>query len=516
MRYIAAIDIGTSACKTALLDENGQVAAAVQRKYGVYHPEPGWAEQDAEEWWTAAASGMRACLDQSGISARAVVGVGVAGQSWSCIPVTEDGHPLARTPIWMDTRARDICREVEKNVGRQRIFETAGNPFQAGYQTPKILWFQRAMPEVYQQTACFLTSNGFIVMRLAGAGVKVMDRSQSYGIHCYDFTHGRYDRPLAEAMGISLEKLPPVVDCHQIVGVVTEAAAEQTGLMAGTPVVAGGLDAACGTLGAGVCRAGQTQEQGGQAGGMSICLDAPLAHPKLILSPHVIPGKYLLQGGTVGGGASMKWLTQELGEAERQYCKIHGGSPMALLDEMAAQVPPGSDGLVFLPYLAGERSPIWDPEACGVWFGLDYQKTKGHLFRSLMEGVAYALRHNLETAAEAGVTVEDLYAVGGSANSGIWTQIKADVTQRTVYVTDSDEATTRGAAILAGVAMGVYPGFGEAVERLLTVKRRYRPQEGLTSVYGDRYEIYRRLYPALEHLMAMTVRQRKEEEGVTQ
>ena len=512
MRYIAAIDIGTSACKTAFLDENGQTVASAQRKYEVYYPEPGWAEQDAEDWWVAAASGIQDCLRQSGISANEIAGVGVAGQSWSCIPVSEDGHTLARTPIWMDTRARDICQEIEQCIGIKRIFETAGNPFQAGYQTPKILWFQRARPDIYQRTARFLTSNGFIVMRLTG--VPVMDRSQSYGIHCYNFSQGYYDKSLAHGMGISLEKLPPVVDCHKIVGLVTKEAAEQTGLMPGTPVVAGGLDAACGTLGAGVCQGGQTQEQGGQAGGMSICLDTAIAHPKLILSPHVIPGKYLLQGGTVGGGASMKWLTQELGEPEREYCQTHGGSPMALLDELAEQVPPGSDGLVFLPYLAGERSPIWDPEACGVWFGLDFQKTRGHLFRSLMEGVAYALRHNLETAEETGVAVQELYSVGGSANSLLWTQIKSDVTGRTVFVTDSDEATVRGAAILAGVAVGIYAGFDEAVKQLVTVKRRHQPQKSLEGVYGARYEVYRNLYPALKDLMKAASRNRKVEEGV--
>ena len=509
MSYLAAIDIGTSACKTAILHENGQVVASSNQTYPVHRPRPGWAEQDAEDWWNAAVIGLRSCLQRAGISAGDIAGIGIDGQSWSCIPVTEAGETLAKTPIWMDTRAQDICREVETAVSAERIFSTARNPFQAGYQTPKILWFQRERPEIYKQADYFMTSNGFIAMRLTGRAV--MDRSQSYGTHFYDFSKGQYDRELAHDMGVDLQKLPPVVECSQIVGHVTRAVGACTGLLPGTPVVAGGLDAACGTLGAGVCRPGQTQEQGGQAGGMSICLDRPTAHPKLILSPHVVSGLYLLQGGTVGGGASMKWLTQELGTPEQVYCAEHGGSPMRKLDALAEEVPPGSDGLVFLPYLAGERSPIWDPDACGVWFGLDFRKTRGHLFRSLLEGTAYALRHNLETAEEVGVHAEDLYAMGGSANSRLWTQIKADITGRRVYVTDSDDATVRGAAILAGVATEVYESFQSAVAQTVTVRRIHDPQSALGALYEQRYQIYRRLYPALCPIMKDAAAQQRAE-----
>jgi xylulokinase len=255
--------------------------------------------------------------------------------------------------------------------------------------------------------------------------------------------------------------------------------------------VAGGLDAACGTLGAGVIETGQTQEQGGQAGGMSICTDAYAADIRLILGMHVVPGRWLLQGGTTGGGGALKWLRDTV-------CPELSFEEMSSL---AGDVPAGSGGVLFLPYMAGERSPIWNPNATGVFFGLDYAKTRGHMIRALMEGVAYALRHNLETAAGAGAHVHSMRAMGGSANSLVWTQIKADVTGRQIDVPQSDTATTLGAAILAGVGTGVYGGFPEAVKKTISVRRIHAPNAALRDVYEEGYQRYRALYERLEPMM---------------
>jgi xylulokinase len=256
-------------------------------------------------------------------------------------------------------------------------------------------------------------------------------------------------------------------------------------------VVAGGLDAACGTLGAGVVSPGQTQEQGGQAGGMSICIDQYAADPSLILGFHVAPGRWLLQGGTTGGGGALKWLRETM-------CPEASFWEMSSLAEKA---PAGSGGVTFLPYMAGERSPLWNPKACGVFFGLNFGVTRGQMIRACMEGVAYALRHNLETAEAAGAKADTLRAMGGSANSRIWTQIKADVTGCRIEVPASDTATTLGAAILAGVGTGVYGSFEEAAERTVSVKMTYAPDPEMRAVYDKGYETYRKLYPALEEIM---------------
>jgi hypothetical protein len=248
-------------------------------------------------------------------------------------------------------------------------------------------------------------------------------------------------------------------------------------------------------------RNGETQEQGGQAGGMSICTDTYKADPRMILSYHVVPDCWLLQGGTTGGGGVMRWLEREFADYEREEGKRVGKSSLQLFNEIAEKVAPGSDGLVFLPYMSGERSPIWDPDAKGVFYGLDFSKTKGHFVRAAMEGVALSLKHNLDVAKEAGAEVSVLRAMGGSANSLLWTQIKSDVTGKPIVVPSSDTATTLGAAILAGVGVGMYKEFAEAVELTVENKRFHKPNEDNFEVYEKNYQIYLELYNQLKDTM---------------
>ncbi|MDD3197917.1 MAG: FGGY-family carbohydrate kinase, partial [Eubacteriales bacterium] len=280
-----------------------------------------------------------------------------------------------------------------------------------------------------------------------------------------------------------------------------ELAAAQTGLKQGTPVVAGGLDAACGTLGAGVCKPGQTQEQGGQAGGMSICVDSALAHPQLILSPHLVPGQWLLQGGTVGGGGTLAWFSRELGAAEEQIGRENSLSPFIVMDDEASESPLGSRGLIYLPYMAGERSPIWDAKAQGVFFGLGYDKKRGDLIRSILEGTAFALEHNVRIAREVGAEISEFRAMGGAANSRIWTQIKADITGTEFVVPSADTATTWGAAMVAGVGAGVYKSYEQAVDMTVSIQRRHQPDMDKHDAYEPYYEIYESLYPSLKDAM---------------
>ena len=302
-------------------------------------------------------------------------------------------------------------------------------------------------------------------------------------------------------LGIPMEFLPDIVSCDHVVGTVTEKAAGECGLAEGTPVVAGGLDAACGTLGAGVIHPGETQEQGGQAGGMSICMDTYKADPRLILGFHVVHGQWLLQGGTTGGGGVMRWFEREFAGYEREMQKQNGKSSLVQLNEIANEAAPGSDGVVFLPYMAGERSPIWNPDAKGVFYGLDFSKTKGHMVRACMEGVAFSLRHNLEVAEEAGADAQVLRAMGGSANSLLWTQIKSDITGKPILVPSSDTATTLGAAILAGVGVGFYKDYEEAVSLTVKTTREHQPNPENKAVYDRNYQTYLKLYDSLKDLM---------------
>lgn len=496
---LLGIDIGTSACKVAIFRKNGEVVAAANGDYKVYYPKPGYAEQDPDEWWRAVCKATKECITKGAVDPSDIAGIGVDGQSWSAIAVDKRGNVLARTPIWMDNRSSDICGRLNRKIGEDEIFRASGNPLTAQYTTGKVLWYQENLPKVYQETDKILQSNAFIVYRLTG---KIsQDICQSYGWHCFDMERGTWNEDMRKAMGIPEGFLPEISPCHAVVGTVTKTAAKESGLVEGIPVVAGGLDAACGTLGAGVLNNGETQEQGGQAGGISICTDTYKADPRLILSHYVVPGYWILQGGTTGGGGVMRWMEREFGDYERMMADELGKSSLMQFNEIAGKVAPGSDGVVFLPYMSGERTPIWDPYAKGVFYGLDFSKTKGHMVRAAMEGVAYSVRHNLETAKEAGASVEVLRGMGGSANSLLWTQIKSDITGKPIEVPDSDTATTLGAVILAGVGVGLYRDFKEAVELTVTVKRKHQPNPEVKEVYDRNYEIYLELYKNLKETM---------------
>ena len=488
--YLLGIDIGTSSCKVALFDPDGKVAASGGSDYPVSYPRKGWAEQDPGDWWEGVCRAVREMIGNHGIDPGRIAGIGVDGQSWSAVALDASGEVLCPTPIWTDTRGAAICRETADRIGEEKLFSVCGNPVQPGYTWPKILWYREHRPEVFRKTEKILQSNSYIVYRMTGE--MTQDLSQGYGLACFDMRSGRWDEEACRMLDIPRKFLPEIMPCHRIAGKLTREAAGQTGLKEGIPVVAGGLDAACGTLGAGVIDPGQTQEQGGQAGGMSICIGQYAADPRLILGFHVVPGRWLLQGGTTGGGGALKWLRETM-------------FPDLSFEEMstlADQAPAGSGGVTFLPYLAGERSPIWNPDACGVFFGLNFGVNRGQIIRACMEGVAYALRHNLETAEAAGARAETLRAMGGSANSRVWTQIKADVTGRGIEVPASDTATTLGAAVLAGVGTGVWRDFGDAVRQTVRVRKTYTPDPAAKAVYDRGYETYRQLYERLKDLMS--------------
>ena len=348
---LLGIDIGTSACKVAVFDKDGHVAASVTEDYPVYYPHTGWAEQNPDDWWEGVSKAIRRLMDSPDVSPEEIVGVGVDGQSWSAVAVDKEGKVLCPTPIWMDTRSNDICQEMTAKIGAERIFAVDGNPLQPMYTTPKVLWYERTMPELYGRIDKILQCNGFIVYRLTGAVTQ--DLSQGYGWHCFDMRRGCWNLEMAGELGIPERFLPEITACDAVVGHVTAQAAAQCGLLEGTPVVAGGLDACCGTLGVGVSEPGETQEQGGQAGGMSICMDQYHADPRLILGYHVVPGRSALKScvGAIGSAKS----TSTVPSASARTV-IEQGVPSAVLPSSSAvRVPDASIPLHDL--LASETVP---------------------------------------------------------------------------------------------------------------------------------------------------------------
>lgn len=488
---LLAIDQGTSGCKMTIFDVEGRVIASTTKSYPTYYPQEGYVEQDPLDWWNSVIQGIKEMLQEKSIRPENIKGIGIDGTSWACIPIDQAGEVLHPAMIWLDHRAQKQAEWMKKIVGEEKLIEVSGNPVDAAYITPKMLWLKENKPEIFDKTYKFLQSNAYIAFKLTGQ--LSQDYSQGYGFHFFNMTTGEWDQNIADQLGLSLDLMAPIVNCHQVVGTITESVALATGLCIGTRVVAGGLDAACCTLGAGVINEGQTQEQGGQAGGMSIALKNPLIHPKLILGYHVIPKMWLLQGGSSGGGGTLNWFNRELGHAEQLQALGNNSNPFSIMSDEAELVAPGSDGIIFLPYMKGERSPLWNSKAKGVYYGLSFDKTRAHMIRSTMEGVGYSLLHNIQTAEEVGAVVGKLSSVGGSANSHVWTQLKADITGRVIEVPYSDHATTLGAALLAGVGVGIYKDFEDAVQKTVKIQRVHQPDETRHLQYAPFYHDYIKL-----------------------
>jgi len=481
---ILTLDNGTSSTKAALWSLDGRILAEASQAYPLHQPQPTWAEIDAEVWWQAACQTIQAVLAHSGVPAAAVQAVALDGISWTLLAVDRALRPLYPALIWLDRRAESEAAEMQAAPQAAGWLELSGNPLDPAYITPKLRWLQRHQPPVFEQADCFLTSSGFLTARLCGE--LTCDLTQAYGYHFFDMRQARWDETAAQALGVPLEKMPPLRACGDVVGRVTHQAAALTGLAAGTPVLAGCLDAAAGALGAGVTRPGQANEQGGQAGGMAISLAQPVVEPRLILSRHVLPGQFLLQGGTVGGGA-LGWLRGLLGE----------NLSFEQLSAEAAQSTPGAGGVIFLPYLAGERTPLWNSQLRGVFSGLSYTTARRDLARAVLEGCALAVYHNIQVAAGHGAQVDEYLGSGGATRSPIWCQIKADLYGKPFVVAHRAGGGAGGHLLglfaLGLAALGGCASAGAEVETLLCERAVYEPDPANHACYAELFEKYLRL-----------------------
>ena len=489
--YIVAVDIGTSSTKTALFAEDGTLVAQASEDYPLQRPRPAWAEMDALDWWRATCVTIRRVLSVAGVAADRVAGVGVDGLGWTLVPVDEQGDPLCPAMIWLDRRAGAENAWLRSLPQADHLVDLVANPLDEAYITPKLVWLRQHAPKVFDAAERFLTSSGFIVRCLTGESS--CDFTQAYGFHFFDIRRARWDEEAARLIGVPLEKLPPLYPPTAVVGHVSSAAAQATGLAPGIPVIAGALDAAAGALGAGVVRLGQTVDQGGQAGGMLMSVDHVIVEPALIFSHHVLPGQYLFQSGTVGGG-SLGWFRDVFGEAEIRRAVELGCSPFDLMSAQAEETSPGANGVIFLPYMAGERTPLWSTDARGVFFGLSYATARGDVVRAIMEGCAFAVYHNLKIAERSGVTVKEWIGNGGATRSAVWCQIKADVTNKPfVLATQRDGSPgghTLGLYVMVAHAVGLCDNMAEHIEALLPVRRVFEPSSARHALYEELFGVY--------------------------
>ncbi len=498
MALLLGIDVGTTGAKAILINAEGRVLASATTEYPLLMPHPGWTEQDPEVWWNATTTSVRRALEGARISSSEITGIGLTGQMHSLVPLDETGQVLRPAILWNDQRTADECDWITEQVGAARVLQLTGNPILSGFTAPKIIWMRRHEPDLYRQIRHILLPKDFVRYRLTGEfAIDVTDAS---GTSLFDVSRRAWSAEMLNALDIPEQWLPHVAESPELVGTVSQAAAAAWGLPAGVPVVAGGGDQAAQAVGTGIVRQGVVSVTIGTSGVVFAHLDAVHANPggRLHLFCHAVPGRWHLMGVMLSAGGSLRWLRDTI----RHEAWFRGNrDPYDVMSDEAATVPVGAEGLIFLPYLSGERTPHADPHARGAFIGLTLRHQRPHLIRAVMEGVSMGLRDSLELIRGIGLPVTEIRASGGGTRSLLWRQILADLFQADVATVSTTEGAAFGAALLAGVGCGVFGGIERACDATIAVTDRATPDPQRVQIYERIYEVYRDLYPAVSPAM---------------
>jgi len=507
-KYILAHDLGTTGDKAVLFDvESGQIVGSAFAGYPTYYVSATRAEQDPSEWWRAFCCATREVLRHNQISGEEIAVIVFSGQMMGCLPVSADGTPLRNAIIWADQRATKEAQLLLDRIGLEDAYRITGHRVGPAYSAPKIMWLLAHEPHVRSRTHKFLQAKDFIVHRLTGKWVT--DYSDACGTGLLDLWRRDWSEKMLRAAEIPRELLPDVVPSTQVVGEVSEGAAAEAGLARSTPVVVGGGDGVCATAGAGVVRPGVGHIYLGSSAWVAGASEEPVLDPKMrtVTWPHLDPGLYSPNGTMHNAGASLEWVVEAFGDLETRVGEWLDLNPYELVEKEAEKIPPGSEGLIFLPYLMGERSPHWDPHARGVFLGITRKHKKAHFLRAVYEGVALNLRTIYLSLRELGVALEEVRAIGGGIKSRLWAQILTDALGIPLYLTKSPlEATALGAAMAGAVGVGLVPDFTSAAERFVQVGQVLEPGPGAehySEVHGlflYAYEVLRGIFPRLSAL----------------
>lgn len=499
MRYLLGVDLGTSGTKTVLFDEKGATIASATIEYPLYQPKNGWAEQDPADWFNAAVNTIKSVVTESRVEPKDIAGLSISGQMHGLVMLDKDGRVLRRSILWCDARTGAQCDEITERVGKKRLIEINANPALPGFTACKILWVREHEKEIYDQCDFILLPKDYVRYMLTG--VKAMEISDASGTNLLDINKREWSGEILEKLEIDPKLLPPLIESAAKAGTITAEAAALTGLCEGTIVAGGAGDNAAAAIGTGVCRDGQSFVTLGTSG-------VVFAHTsKLSIDPlgrvhtfcAAVPGAWTAMSCTLAAGLSLRWMRDEFFSFEKAEEDAKGSDVYNLMTAKAAEIPSGSDGLLYLPYLMGERSPVLDPEARGVFFGLSARHGKAHLTRAVLEGITLSQRHNLEVLHEMGIVPSELAACGGGGGrSPFWRQLLADILKCKVTTIASKEGPALGAAILAGVAAGIFSSVEEGCDKLVVKgEAEANPNEAEVKRYDAIYELYQSLYPAL-------------------
>ena len=498
MAYLIGVDCGTSGTKTVLFDETGKVISSATIEYPMYQPKNGYAEQDPADWGNAMVKTIQSVMAKSGVAKEDVKGIGISGQMHGLVMLDGENHVLRKSIIWCDQRTAAEVDEMNRVIGHDKLIEITANPALTGWTAAKILWVKNNEPEIYEKCRHILLPKDYL--RLLLTGEYATEVSDASGMQLLDVPNRCWSKEILKALEIDEALLGKVYESAEITGKLTQAMAETLGLCAGTPVVGGAGDNAAAAVGTGVVTDGRAFTTIGTSGVVfahtsGIAIDKK---GRVHTCCAAVPGAWHVMGVTQGAGLSLKWFRDQFCGSEKEAASYMEVDPYYIMDQQAAKVPVGSNRLLYLPYLMGERTPHLDPNARGVFFGLSAMHTKRDMLRAVMEGVSYSLRDCVEVFREMGISVSDMMACGGGGSSKLWRSMLSDLYGCSVKTASSKEGPALGVAILAAVGTGLYSSVPEACDAIVGVDKVAAPTAENIPEYEKYYQLYRSIYPALK------------------
>jgi xylulokinase len=495
--YILAHDLGTTGNKATLYDREGRLIGSAFYGYTTEYAHTGWAEQNPDDWWQAVCASTRRLLQESGIRGDEIACITFSGQMMGCVPVDRSARPLRSAIIWSDVRSVDQERHVSQRIAPEEIYRITGHRLSSSYSLTKMLWLRDHQPDVYRSTYKFIHAKDSIVARLTGAFVT--DPSDASSMNLYDLERGEWSQPILDAARVDPSQLPEIRQSIDVVGEVRPEIAEEAGVAAGTPVVIGGGDGACATVGAGVIGEGAAYNYIGSSSWIAVASHKPIYDPdyRTFTFGHLIPGMFMPTGTMQAAGASYQWMRDQLCPVEQGAAATLQINPYELMNLEAEKSPAGARGLLFLPYLLGERSPRWNPRAQGAFIGLTIRHTRADMIRAVLEGVTMNLRVILDAFRIQGMEIDAMRVIGGGARGRFWNRIMADIYGMPVQrLTILEEATSMGAAVAGGVGVGLYPDFS-IIDQMNQIAEVIAPDSASQAAYEKVYPTFEAAYHAL-------------------